>query len=125
MMDIFFEEVLGILPPLKRESYRAGLHATFEDGMASSLQGGVFGDVAALSGPLETQGRGSLHPHILIVLLGHDLGNRLRSIMLRIQHGELVAELRRWSQRVLDAVQHFKYDLSWRSNCERRSSHFL
>ena len=110
MMDIFFEEVLGILPPLKRESYRAGLHATFEDGMASSLQGGVFGDVAALSGPLETQGRGSLHPHILIVLLGHDLGNRLRSIMLRIQHGELVTELRRWSQRVLDAVQRFKYD---------------
>ena len=110
MMDIFFEEVLGILPPLKRESYRAGLHATFEDGMASSLQGGVFGDVAALSGPLETQGRGSLHPHILIVLLGHDLGHRLRSIMLRIQHGELVTELRRWSQRVLDAVQRFKYD---------------
>ena len=53
MMDIFFEEVLGILPPLKRESYRVGVHATFEDGVASSLQGGIFGDVAALSGPLE------------------------------------------------------------------------
>ena len=110
MMDIFFEEVLGTLPPLKRESYRVGQHATFEDGIASSLQGGVFGDVAALSGPLETQGRGSLHPHILIVLLGHDLGNRLRSIMHRIQHGELVVELQRWSQRVLEAVQRFKYD---------------
>lgn len=24
-MDIFFEEILGILPPLKRESYRAAL----------------------------------------------------------------------------------------------------
>jgi hypothetical protein len=110
MMDIFFEEILGILPPLKRESYRAGMHATFEDGVASSLQGGVFGDVASLSGPLETQGRGSLHPHILVVLLGHDLGNRLRSIMHRIRHGELVIELRRWSQRVLEAVQRFKYD---------------
>ena len=110
MMDIFFEEILGILPPLKRESYRAGMHATFEDGVASSLQGGVFGDVASLSGPLETQGRGSLHPHILVVLLGHDLGNRLRSIMHRIRHGELVVELRRWSQRVLEAVQRFKYD---------------
>ena len=42
MMDIFFEEVLGTLPPLKRESYRVGQHATFEDGIASSLQGGVF-----------------------------------------------------------------------------------
>eukprot|EP00435_Cladocopium_sp_Y103_P001529 s6084_g1.t1 len=110
MMDIFFEEVLGTLPPLKRESFRVGQHATFEDGIASSLQGGVFGDVAAFSGPLETQGRGSLHPHILIVLLGHDLGNRLRSIMHRIQHGELVVELQRWSQRVLEAVQRFKYD---------------
>ena len=110
MMDIFFEEVLGILPPLKRESYRVGVHATFEDGVASSLQGGVFGDVAALSGPLETQGRGSLHPHILVALLGHDLGQRLRSIMHRIQHGELLIELSRWSRRVLEAVQRFKYD---------------
>ena len=59
---------------------------------------------------METQGRGSLHPHILVVLLGHDLGNRLRSIMHRIRHGELVVELRRWSQRVLEAVQRFKYD---------------
>ena len=55
-MDIFFEEILGILPPLKRESYRAGMHATFEDGVASSLQGGVFGDVASLSGRWRRKG---------------------------------------------------------------------
>ena len=65
---------MGILPPLKRESDQVGIHATFEDGVASSLQGGVFGDVTFLNGPLEKQGRGSLHPHILMALLGHDLG---------------------------------------------------
>ena len=56
MMDIFFEEVLGVLPPLWRESYRVGYAREFEDGMATSLSGGVFGDVAAFCGPLETQG---------------------------------------------------------------------
>ena len=56
MMDIFSEEVLGVLPPLWRESYRVGYAREFEDGMATSLSGGVFGDVAAFCGPLETQG---------------------------------------------------------------------
>ena len=110
MMDVFCEEVLGILPPLTKGSFRVGVAATFEDGIASSLQGGVFGEVAALNGPLETQGRGSLHPHMLIVLLGHDLGDRLRHLMHRVQHGELVVELQRWSHRVLDAVRRFQYD---------------
>jgi len=64
----------------------------------------------ALNGPLETQGRGSLHPHMLIILLGHDLGDRLRKLMHRVQHGELVVELQRWSRRVLEAVQRFQYD---------------
>ena len=110
MMDLFCEEVLGILPPLAKGSFRVGVAATFEDGIASSLQGGVFGDIVALNGPLETQGRGSLHPHMLIILLGHDLGDRLRKLMHRVQHGELVVELQRWSRRVLEAVQRFQYD---------------
>ena len=110
MMDLFCEEVLGILPPLTKGSFRVGVAATFEDGIASSLQGGVFGDIVALNGPLETQGRGSLHPHMLIILLGHDLGDRLRKLIHRVQHGELVVELQRWSRRVLEAVQRFQYD---------------
>ena len=110
MMDLFCEEVLGILPPLAKGSFRVGVAATFEDGIASSLQGGVFGDIVALNGPLETQGHGSLHPHMLIILLGHDLGDRLRKLMHRVQHGELVVELQRWSRRVLEAVQRFQYD---------------
>ena len=110
MMDIFCEEVFGILPPWRKGSYRVGVPATFEDVVGSSLQGGIFGDVAALNGPLETQGRGPLHPHMLIVLLGHDLGDRLRALMHRSQHGELVIELQRWSRRVLEAVQRYQYD---------------
>ena len=103
---------MGILPPLAKGSFRVGVAPTFEDGIASSLQGGVFGDIVALNGPLETQGRGSLHPHMLIIL-GHDLGDRLRKLMHRVQHGELVVELQRWSRGVLDAVQRFQYDLNW------------
>ena len=34
MMDIVCEEVLGILPPLRKGSYRVGVPATFEDGVA-------------------------------------------------------------------------------------------
>eukprot|EP00435_Cladocopium_sp_Y103_P034891 s3736_g9.t1 len=67
--DIFFEQVLGILPPLKKESYRIGLPATFEDGVASSLQGGIFVDVASLSGQLETQGRGSMSNPVAQVVM--------------------------------------------------------
>ena len=47
---------------------------------------------------------------MLIILLGHDLGDRLRKLMHRVQHGELVVELQRWSRRVLEAVQRFQYD---------------
>ena len=104
MMDVFFEEILGILPPLKQESYQVGMARLFEDGFATSLQGGVFGDIAALCGPLETQGRGSMHPHILIVLCGHDLALRVQRILHRMGDGELVSELQRWSRRVLEAA---------------------
>ena len=45
MMDIFFEEVLGVLPPLWRESYRVGYAREFKNGMATSLSGGVVRNV--------------------------------------------------------------------------------
>eukprot|EP00435_Cladocopium_sp_Y103_P064327 s1426_g26.t1 len=56
MMSIFFEELLGIVPPFRCERYLVGLARTFEDGMATSLRGSIVGDIAALCGPLETQG---------------------------------------------------------------------
>ena len=56
MMKIFFEELLGIEPTFQKERYAVGFPRCFEDGMATSLYGGIFGDIAALCGPLETQG---------------------------------------------------------------------
>ena len=110
MMTLFFEEILGTLPPLTRASFRGGLARDFEDGFAASTHAGCFGDVAAFCGPLETQGRGSTHPHILVVLLGRDLGNRLRSVLATAARGELVIELERWSRAVLQAASRIRYD---------------
>ncbi|CAK9081626.1 unnamed protein product [Durusdinium trenchii] len=110
MMKIFFEELLGIEPTFQKERYAVGFPRCFEDGMATSLYGGIFGDIAALCGPLETQGRGSMHPHILIVLLGHDLISRAHTLMRRIGHGELVVELQRWSRKVLEAAAKIRWD---------------
>lgn len=73
MMEIFFEEVPGALPPLWRESYRVGYAREFEDGVATSLKGGVFGDIAALCGPLETQGHKGRCVCVLCTCLGYFL----------------------------------------------------
>ena len=45
-----------------------------------------------------------MHPHILIVLCGHDLALRVQRILHRMGDGELVSELQRWSRRVLEAA---------------------
>ena len=110
MMTLFLEEVLGTLPAFTRASFRAGKAQVYEDGFAASTFPGCFGDIAAFCGPLETQGRGSMHPHILIVLLGHDLDSRLRSMMARAERGELVIELQRWREKVLRAASRIRYD---------------
>ncbi|CAK9076536.1 Transketolase [Durusdinium trenchii] len=102
MMTLFFEEILGTLPPLTRASFRGGLARDFEDGFAAPTHAGCFGDVAGFCG--------SMHPHILVVLLGHDLGNRLRSVLATAARGELVIELERWSRAVLQAASRIRYD---------------
>ena len=78
--------------------------------MAASTFGGCFGDVACLCGPLETQGRGSLHPHMLITLIGHDLVERLVGRAQRLARQDLVAELQRWSDSVLHAASRLRFD---------------
>ena len=56
MMKLFLEEVVGVHGTLERELFWPTHARGFEDGMAGSTFGGCFGDVAALCGPLETQG---------------------------------------------------------------------
>ncbi|CAK9076369.1 unnamed protein product [Durusdinium trenchii] len=41
---------------------------------------------------------------------GHDLGNRLRSVLATAARGELVIELERWSRAVLQAASRIRYD---------------
>ena len=55
-------------------------------------------------------GRGSMHPHILIYLIGHDLLARLRGVLHGSVHAEVISELDRWSQAVLQAAMSFRCD---------------
>ena len=52
MIKLFLQHVLCV-----------DLQAGWADGVASSGQPGVCGCVQAYFGPVETQGRGGLHPH--------------------------------------------------------------
>lgn len=110
MMQLFFTHVIGIVEPLQREYIRVGGSQSFEDGLAASTYGGCFGDVGMLTGPLETQGRGSMHPHILVTLLGHDLTHRLASLLDKAASGHVVIEMQRWSSAVKDAARQLRYD---------------
>ena len=61
-----------------------------------------------LTGPLETQGRGSMHPHILVTLL--DLTHRLSSLLDKAASGHVVIEMQRWSSAVKGAARQLGYD---------------
>ena len=58
MMHLFLEHVLGVS------------RSTFRDGIAASGAFGAFGPVQAFFGPIETQGRGGLHAHMHVWVLG-------------------------------------------------------
>ena len=110
MIELFLKEVIGIVAPLRKERFPDFSMENFEDGMAGSTFGGCFGDVACLCGRLETQGRGSMHPHMLITLVGHDLMERMLGRLHRVAQKELVQELQRWSDAVLHAASRMRFD---------------
>ena len=74
MMWLCFVHILGLRPETigwgRGEIQKASEHWV-SDGIAADLMGvpTAFGPVAAAFGPVEAQGRGSLHPRILIWLL--------------------------------------------------------
>jgi hypothetical protein len=110
MMELFFRVVLGVDAVLRREYGQAFEVRLHEDSYAASVLGGCFGDVACAMGPIETQGRGSLHPHTLVVLLGHDAHARLRQV-LTCQDGRVAAEqLRSWGRLVCEAACRIQYE---------------
>ena len=73
-MRLFFVHVLGVRPEClqnRRRTQPTPPREWVTDGVAaSSCAPGIFGPVLAFRGEIEAQGRGSLHPHILIWLLG-------------------------------------------------------
>ena len=72
IMRLFFQHVLGVRPE-SIESRRGGKSVEQRDwctdGLATSTCPGIFGPIAAFRGEIEAQGRGSLHPHILVWLV--------------------------------------------------------
>ena len=73
IMRLFFQHVLGVRPDCiesRRGSRRSDPREWCTDGLAASACApGIFGPVAAFRGEIEAQGRGSLHPHILVWLV--------------------------------------------------------
>ena len=73
IMRLFFQHVLGVRPECiesRRGAKRSNPREWCTDGMAASAcTPGLFGPIAAFRGEIEAQGRGSLHPHILVWLV--------------------------------------------------------
>ena len=73
IMRLFFQHVIGVRPEcveFRRGARRPDPREWCTDGIASSACApGIVGPVAAFRGEIEAQGRGSLHPHILVWLL--------------------------------------------------------
>ena len=72
VMRLFLIHVLGVRPDCvqSRRHASARVREWCTDGVAaSSAAPGIFGPVLAFRGEIEAQGRGSLHPHILVWLL--------------------------------------------------------
>ena len=77
MMVLFFIFVLGVRPECvsnQRGEPWKGVREWASDGCAaSSYYLGILGAVLAFRGPIEAQGRGSLHPHVLVWLVSWSL----------------------------------------------------
>ncbi|CAK0841403.1 unnamed protein product, partial [Prorocentrum cordatum] len=107
MMRLFFVHVLGLRPETvgwRRGEVRKASEHWISDGVAADLMGAptVFGPLAAAFGPVEAQGRGSLHPHILIWLLQGQL--RVLLDMLQRDEARFQERLNLWMRQVVQAV---------------------
>ena len=101
MLELFLEHVVGVLP--------GGVGAGVSDGVAGTGAVGAFGVVRAYFGPVESQGRGGIHPHIHLWLL-HPMTSRF---LARLREGDvedLEELLRRWRAGVLARVGSVQFD---------------
>ena len=107
MIRLFFIHVLGLRPETvgwQRGEVRKRSQHWVSDGLAADLMGvpTIFGPIAAAFGAVEAQGRGSLHPHILVWLLQAQLQVLLK--MLQRDRDAFQDRLSRWMREVVRAV---------------------
>ena len=85
MIRLFFVHVLGIRPEdvgWRRGAARKSTGKRYFDGYAADFyEDSIFGCVAAAFGAIEAQGRGSLHPHVLVWLVLMSMEELLRTLM--------------------------------------------
>ncbi len=101
MMELFLEHVLGVFPHGQRPG--------FSDGVAASGAVGAFGLVRAYLGPVETQGRGGLHPHMHVWLLHPVTAYFLTQVRAGRVEG-LAEKLARWREAVLRKVASVQFE---------------
>ena len=107
-MRLFFEHVLAVRPECmqnRRAAKRAGSKYEWcTDGVAaSSIAPGMFGPVLAFRGEIEAQGRGFLHPHILVWLLGISAVQLLQ--MLRRDRATFQSNLAKWMRASVASIE--------------------
>ena len=107
MIRLFFIHVLGLRPETvgwQRGEVRKRSQHWVSDGLAADLMGvpTIFGPIAAAFGAVEAQGRGSLHPHILVWLLQAQLQVLLE--MLQRERDAFQGRLSLWMREVARAV---------------------
>ena len=98
IMQLFFIHVLGVRPECLRNRRRATGAMPQEwctDGVAaSSCAPGALGPILAFRGEIEAQGRGSLHPHILVWLVC--MSSWLLLQLIRREPTQLKDRLAKW-----------------------------
>ena len=107
MIRLFFVHVLGLRPETvgwRRGAMQKAASQWTSGGIAADLQGVpmLFGPVVAAFGPVEAQGRGSLHPHILVWLLQASIYEVLR--LLQRDRSRFKERLDLWMREVVQAV---------------------
>ena len=107
IMTLFFQHVLGARPETldnKRRATPKAPRAWCTDGVASSSTApGIFGPVLAFRGEIEAQGRGSLHPHVLVWLV--TMAQTMLVNFLRRDPSSMRPRLAVWMKQVVRSVQ--------------------
>ena len=89
LIRLFLQVVLNVRPETlacRRQSNRKKAREWCTDGVAAASTGaGMLGPVLAFRGEVEAQGRGSLHPHILVWLVCKHL-QAISSVLFLLEH---------------------------------------